>query len=398
MKMEYMQVFQQDLSGTEKAIKSFMKVSRKKSIVLCSNYAWTIFNFRLPLIKHLRSNGFKVILLTQYDGYEKKLANEVDSIYPLFISRKGLNPIIDAITILNILITIVKIKPDLILTFSIKPVIYGSLVGRTLKVPVIAMITGLGTGFLSNNWITMVIKSLYKIALSKTSIVFFQNSDDKNLFLDSALVKSNQCRMTPGSGVDLEKFSFKKMPIEKPLVFLLIARMLKDKGIYEFVEAAKRVKRIHHDVEFQLLGPLGVQNRTAISNEQMQSWVRELHVSYLGETDDVRTYIKKASCIILPSYREGTSRVLLEACSIGRPIIATNVPGCKEVVDDGINGFICKPKDSHDLANKILKMLSLTRSNRVEMGKRSRKKVENTYSHQIVNNLYLKEINEIFEA
>lgn len=372
-----------------------MKHAKKKSIVICSNYAWTIFNFRLPLLKKLRSQGYKIIVITQFDGYEENISEQVDEIYPLFISRKGINPLIDFITILNFLRIINRLKPDCILTFSIKPVIYGSLACRVLKVPCIAMITGLGTGFLLNNWITSIIKRLYRVALRNVEVVFFQNEDDKEIFLESRLVKLSQCRMIPGSGVDIERFSYQEVPKKKIAVFILIARMLADKGIFEFVEAAKIVKQYYPHTEFQLLGPLGVQNRTAVSNFQMQTWEDQGLIKYLGETDDVASFIKNSTCVVLPSYREGTSRVLLEAAAMGRPIITTNVPGCREIVDHEVNGLLCIPRNAEDLATKMQEMLSLSDSQREHMGILGRKKIENQYNQNIVFELYLNAIEEI---
>ena len=374
-----------------------MKDFEKKSIVICSNYAWTIFNFRMPLLKKLRSQGYKIIVLTQFDGYEKKISNHVDEVYPLFISRKGINPIIDFFTILNFLSIIIRLKPDCVLTFSIKPVVYGSFVCQLLKVPCIAMITGLGTGFLLNNWITSIIKRLYRLALRRVQVVFFQNEDDKEIFLKSKLVNVSQCRMIPGSGVDLERFAYQKLPKKKTVVLLLIARMLADKGIYEYVQAAKIVKKYYPHTEFQLLGPLGVQNRAAISNFQIQTWQDQGLITYLGETDDVVNFIKDSTCVVLPSYREGTSRALLEAAAVGRPIITTNVPGCREIVDHEVNGLLCLPGNADDLATKMKEMLSLSDSQREYMGILGRKKIENQYDQNIVLELYIYVIGEIIK-
>lgn len=374
-----------------------MRDFKKKSIVICSNYAWTIFNFRMPLLKKLRSQGYKIIVLTQFDGYEKKISNQVDELYPLFISRKGINPIIDFFTILNFLSIIIRLKPDCVLTFSIKPVVYGSFVCRLLKVPCIAMITGLGTGFLLNNWITSIIKRLYRLALRRVQVVFFQNEDDKEIFLKSKLVNVSQCRMIPGSGVDLERFAYQKLPKKKKVVLLLIARMLADKGIYEYVEAAKIVKKYFPHTEFQLLGPIGVQNRAAISNFQIQTWQDQGLITYLGETDDVVNFIKDSTCVVLPSYREGTSRALLEAAAVGRPIITTNVPGCREIVDHEVNGLLCLPGNADDLATKMKEMLSLSDSQREYMGILGRKKIENQYDQNIVLELYIYVIGEIIK-
>ena len=363
------------------------------TIVICSNYAWTIYNFRMALIRRLKSEGYKVIVLTQFDGYEKAIGDEVDRIESLFISRKGVYPFIDIFTILDLVRHLLRFKPDILLSFSIKPVIYGSIAAKLTKAKSIVMITGLGTAFIADTWITKVVKVLYRFGLSSVSTIFFQNTDDKNLFVSLKLVKSNVCRLTPGSGVDLTKFSYADLSDKSETVFLLIARMLWDKGIGEFVDAARTIKARYPNTRFQLLGPLGVENRTAISNSKMAEWETEGVIEYLGETDDVVRYIDRACCVVLPSYREGTSRVLLEAAAMGRPLIATDVPGCREVVDDGVTGFLCKPRDDVSLAQKIELMLKLPHETRRIMGVKGREKVKSEFNQDIVCDLYIDAIN-----
>ena len=366
-----------------------------KTLVICSNYAWTIYNFRMPLIRELKRNGYEVHVITQFDGYEKEISKEVDGIRSLFISRDGVNPFYDVLTFLDILRKLFNLGPSYILLFSIKPVIYGSLAARVLKISTISMITGLGTGFLLDNWVTRIVKRLYKIALAKNAVVFFQNIDDEKLFVAEKLASPQVCRLSPGSGIDVVKFSYNRPTTESATTFLLIARMLLDKGILEFVEAARYVKNLYPNTKFQLLGPLGVANRTAVTKIQMDDWVSSGVIDYLGETDNVSEYIKKASCIVLPSYREGTSRVLLEAAAMGAPIIATNVPGCREIVEDGENGLLCRPKDSSDLAEKMIQMLLIPYETRREMGVNGRVKMENEYDQNLVFQLYLDALDEL---
>ena len=371
-----------------------MRDSKKKSIVICSNYAWTIYNFRLPLIRSLKAEGYEIIILTQFDGYEKYLFNEADKVLDLFISRKGINPFIDIISIFNILFRLFLIRPDFLLNFSIKPVIYGSIAAKIMRVPSVSMITGLGTGFLLNNWITGIIKVLYRISIKHSHAVIFQNQDDLQIFKDNNLVNPNNCYISPGSGIDLESFKYEVFPHNKPEKLILIARMLKDKGIIEYIEAAEVVNKSHPDVIFQLLGPLGVENRSAISKKEMDYLTGSEYIEYLGETDNVKDFIKNSDCVILPSYREGTSRVLLEAASMCRPIITSNVPGCREVVEDGFNGFLCESKNSIDLAKKIKKMILLPFKERKEMGLNGRIKMEKEFDQSIVSKIYLESIKE----
>tara|TARA_S200000501_G_scaffold375899_1_gene429155 strand:- start:816 stop:1934 length:1119 start_codon:yes stop_codon:yes gene_type:complete len=366
--------------------------NNKKMILICSNYAWTILNFRMGLIKELKRNGYKVAVITQYDGHEAEISKEVDIIFPLFISRKGINPVYDLMTFFHLLINVYRLKPDFLLLFTIKPVIYGSMVGRLLRIRSYSMITGLGTAFLSKSWITKLVKILYKKALSKSQAVFFQNSDDRDIFLSENLVNENVIRMVPGSGIDLSKFPKAALIDKDPMVFTLISRMLWDKGIKEFVEAAEIIKRSHPEIIFQLVGPLNVENRSAIPEKKMNEWIKDENIKYLGETNDVTKFLKDSSCIVLPSYREGTSRVLLEAASMCRPIITTNVPGCREVVEDGYNGLLCESKNTEDLVKKIQKMILLTFDERQRMGLNGRVKMENNFDQSIVSRIYLEAI------
>ena len=195
--------------------------------------------------------------------------------------------------------------------------------------------------------------------------------------------------MIPGSGVDLDKFSQADPPESEYTTFLLIARMLWDKGVGEFVEASKNLRRRYPLARFKLLGPLGVENRTAISASQMENWINDGSVEYLGQTDDVGPFISEASCIVLPSYREGTSRVLLEAAAMGRPIVATDVPGCREVVEDQVTGFLCRPRNYLDLADKLELMLNLSTEERQAMGAKGRAKIEKEFDQSLVFDLYL---------
>ncbi len=371
-----------------------MKARMPPRVLVSSNYAWTIVNFRLPLIRRLKSEGYEVHVLTQFDGYEEKLREEVDSITHLFVSRKGINPFVDFLTILDYVKHFFVLKPDILLLFTIKPVIYGSIAARIFRLPKIVMITGLGTAFLKDNWLKSLAQGLYRVALRKPCKVFFQNLDDKGLFISRKIVCDVSTELVPGSGIDLESFSEAPYPDNQEPKFLLIARMLRDKGVGEYVEAARILKKKYPKMRFQLLGPLGVENRSAILKNDMDNWVEEEVIEYLGETDNVRTFIEQSDCIVLPSYREGTSRVLLEAAAMARPIIASNVTGCREVVDDQQTGFLCEAKNSSDLAEKIELMSNLSKSERRQMGLRGRKKVAAEFDQKIVADIYLEALRE----
>jgi glycosyltransferase involved in cell wall biosynthesis len=342
----------------------------------------------------LKAEGYRVEVITEFDGCEKNLIGIVDSIHPLYISRKGINPFADIITFVNILFCIFKVKPKVYMPFTIKPVIYGSFAARLLKIKTIATITGLGTVFIKKNWITSLVKKMYLISMKSATIIFFQNNSDQNLFLNERLIDRNQAYLIPGSGIDTAHFSESRPNNDHPdkFIFALIARLLWDKGIGEYVKAAKKVKKIFPDVTFQLIGAAGSENRTSISYEEIKAWELSNTIEYLGEVEDVRPYISKSTCIVLPSYREGLSRVLLEASSMAKPIIATNVPGCREIVDHKETGFLCKVKDVDDLADKMLMLISLNRNERKLMGLKGREKVKIEYSVDKVCKLYLQSL------
>lgn len=372
------------------------KTIQNNKIVLISNYAWTVYNFRLSLIKFLISNGYKISVITQFDGYEKELKNYGCDVYNLFISRKGINPILDIITSFHIFFNLLVLKPSFCLTFTIKPVIYTSFFVKFLDIKNIAMITGLGTGFIKGGWLTLLVKKLYRFALAKVSYVFFQNPSDQKLFFDQNLVSPCKCKLTPGSGIDLQKYVFsEKNNDSSTFIFLLIARLVWDKGIKEYLEAARQLHEEFPEVQFHIIGPSGVQNRTAIPISEIENWKLEGLINYLGEVKDVQGKIAEAACIVLPSYREGTSRVLLEASAIGRPIVATDVPGCKEVVLDEKSGFLCKVKNSYDLYLKMKKMYLLDQDKRNEMGLIGRKHVENKFNHELVCQIYLDTLSDL---
>jgi glycosyltransferase involved in cell wall biosynthesis len=361
-----------------------------------SNTSWSLFNFRFNLAKELKKNGYDVILVAPYDNYSDRLKEEFEY-HDVWMNNKGTNPKEDIKTVLQFYKLYKTIKPDLVLHFTIKPNIYGTIATNMLGIKTINNIAGLGTLFIKQNFITKIAKWLYKYSQSKADKIFFQNSDDYKMFIDEKLVDKNKCDILPGSGVDTNKFvpvDYKK--VDAAFRFLLIARMLWDKGVGEYVEAAKIIKQKYQDVEFQLLGFLDVENRSAISKKQMQKWANEGLVNYLGTSDNVQKEISKADCVVLPSfYREGTPRTLLESASMGKPIITTDNVGCRDVVDDGINGYLCEVKNAQDLAEKMEMMLNLPENKRIEMGNKGRKKMINEFDEKIVINKYLRTLEEI---
>ena len=368
------------------------------TIVVSSNTCWSIYNFRLDLIKKLKDKGYKVVIVAPYDEYSTKLSKEFDY-YDIFMNNKGTNPSEDIRTFFEYYRLYKKIRPQIALHYTIKPNIYGNLASKLLNIKTINNITGLGTLFIKDSFSTKIAKFLYKLSLSSSSKVFFQNRDDFELFVKNRLVNKEKCDIVPGSGIDVEKF--KPINIEKKdniFKFLLIARMIWDKGIKEYVEAAKIIKNKYKNVEFLLLGPANVKNPTAIPIDTIKNWEKEGLVKYLGVTDNVKEEIAKVDCIVLPSYyREGVPRVLLESASMAKPIITTNNVGCKEVVDDKVNGYLCKVRNSKDLAGKMEKMLNLKEEERIKMGLKGREKMIKEFDKKIVINKYLEVIENLLK-
>jgi glycosyltransferase involved in cell wall biosynthesis len=287
-----------------------------------------------------------------------------------------------------------RLRPVAYLGFTIKPNIYGCLAAARAGIPAIANISGLGTVFIRRGPLLALVTRLYRRALRRAAVVFFQNPDDRQLFLENRLVRPGQARLLPGSGVDLDRFRPVPLPDGRP-IFVFIGRLLGDKGVRELVAAARRVRAKRADVTIQLLGPLDEGNRTAIARDELDRWVAEGTVDYLGETDDVRPFVEQATAVVLPSYREGLPRSLLEAGAMARPLVATDVPGCREVVEHGVNGFLCRVRDPGSRGEAMLELAELPPERRTAMGLESRRKIEQRFSEAVVIAAYLDALGEV---
>jgi glycosyltransferase involved in cell wall biosynthesis len=370
----------------------------RKKILIAINTAWNLVNFRTGLILSLQNAGYDVIAVAPTDEYVPKLLALGCRYVPLSMDNKGTHPIRDFQLLLGFIRILYQERPSLFLGYTVKPNVYGSIAAHALDIPVINNIAGLGAAFIKQSWLTRVVRLLYRMALSRSAKVFFQNDDDRQEFVTSGLVRQSITDLLPGSGIDLGRFAPVPLPKGDRFRFLLIARMLWDKGVGEYVEAARSLKQRYPSAEFCLLGFLDVQNPAAISRSQMDEWVSEGAVRYLGVTDDVRSEIASADCIVLPSYREGTPRTLLEAAAMGRPIVTTDAVGCREVVDHGVNGYLCRVKDAADLAEKMEKVACLSPDDRREMGRKGRVKIEREFDEAIVIKKYLDAVNTILAS
>ena len=369
-------------------------------VIIASNSAWNIVNFRADLIRALVDSSYDVVAVASPDAYAARLYDLHCRYLPLPIDSRGTHPGRDLILLWRLWRLLRRERPDVYLAYTAKPNVYGSIVTRLLGVPVINTITGLGEAFTRKSWLTLLlVRRLYRLALAGSVKVFFQNEDDRRLFVEGGLVLPEQADRIPGSGVNIKRFKFTPLPDhDNRFRFLLIARMLWDKGVGEYVEAARIVRSCFPAVEFCLLGFLNAQNPTAVPRSRMDAWEAEGVVRYLGVSDDVREEMTAADCIVLPSYyREGVPATLLEAAAMGRPIITTDAVGCREVVDDGVNGFLCRVRDASDLAEKMKRMLALNREARIEMGRRGREKVEREFDKRIVIDRYLEVLSGLTE-
>ena len=367
-----------------------------KKILVSINTSWNIINFRLGLLQALQREGYEVAILAPRDRYSEQFESYGFEYHEIDMNNKGTNPVEDLKLTLAYYRKLRKIRPDLMLNYTIKPNVYGTIAADMLNIPTINNIAGLGTLFVQENFLTKIAKMLYRYSQAKASTVFFQNREDFELFTGSGLVEREKSGILPGSGVDTSRFApAPKGEESDKTVFLLISRMLWDKGVGEYVEAARSLKKRHPHVECQLLGFLDVANKSAISGEQMDAWVREGVVRYLGTSDNVQKEIANADCIVLPSfYREGTPRTLLEAASMAKPIVTTDNIGCRDVVDEGSSGFLCRVRDAKDLEEKLERIVTLSDVERQEMGMRGREKIIREYDEQIVIDKYIAAVRE----
>lgn len=367
----------------------------KSRIILSINTAWNIYNFRSGLVKELIAHGYEVIAVAPDDKYAPKLRELGCKFIALPMDSNGTHIGRDVQLLFRYFQLFRKLRPVAYLGYTVKPNIYGSLAAHALGIPVVNNIAGLGATFISQSHVTKIVKWLYKIALKRSHRVFFQNSEDRDLFLEERLVDPKSVALVPGSGIDLKRYAASPVNGRTGLAFLFVGRILKDKGVVELAKAAKTIRDRHPDVVIRLLGTHDPANPNAVPEKDLMEWVGDNRIEYLGTTDDVRPFLAQADCVVLPSYREGVPRSLLEAAAMARPIVATDVPGCRDVVDDGVNGFLCKVKDADDLAEKMLRIVGLTRAERQQMGFAGRAKVESEFDERIVLNRYIKALASI---
>ena len=359
------------------------------TILMTANSSWYLANFRSGLIRAIQDRGFGVTVLAPHDEHVARLRALGCQIIPLQMDNQGTSPLRDGRLFMTFRRRLRELQPRAVLSFTVKNNVYCGLAARSANIPFLPNVSGLGTAFIKETWLTAVVTTMSRAAFRPLPMVIFQNQDDRNLFIERGIVTAESCVRVPGSGVDLTHFAPIPLPGGEVTTFLLIARLLWDKGVGEFVEAARRLRAAGVPVRCQLLGFLDVKNRSAIDRETVDAWQAEGIIEYLGATDDVRPAIAAAHCVVLPSYyREGTPRSLLEASAMGRPVITTDAPGCRDVVDDGLTGYLCAPRDVTSLAKAMERFAMLPRESRTTMAAAARRKMELGFDEQIVIDTY----------
>lgn len=359
-----------------------------KKIFITSNTAWFLYNFRSSLLKNLIKNGYVVYFCSPYDKYVDLLIQMGCSYEYINISRFGKNLFYEVKSLLSYIKILNRIKPDLVLGFTIKPVIYVGIACIILNIKYINTITGLGSSFLSGGLLKYFIKYLYIISQFGAQKILFINKYDADYFNQNRIINSSQQYLLNGEGVDLEKFKYTEYCHTGVLKFLFIGRLISHKGILEYISAAKSVGKKNKNVVFQILGPFDFGNKSCLVYSDIAK-LKDDNIQYLGETTDVAPYIINSTCVVLPSYREGSPKSLLEAAAIGRPIITTDTPGCNEIVLNGYNGYLCQPKDYTDLVRCMEIVIRLNISQIVNLGHNGRCLVEDKFSDKNLNLKYL---------
>jgi glycosyltransferase involved in cell wall biosynthesis len=360
-------------------------------VVITLNTSWNIFNYRLGLLKALEKENFEIIAVAPKDDYSSRLPFQY---FNWKLNQRGMNPFAELISFYRLYRIYRKIRPDIILHYTIKPNIYGTLAARLLCIPCINNVSGLGYGFQENSgFFKSLTSKFYLYSLGKSKKIFFQNQFDMNCFLK---IKPNLAAISeriPGSGVDLQKFHPFDKKDSKDITFLMASRLFKEKGVIEYIEAAKLVKLKYPKSRFLLLGDIYKSKDNPISIEYLDFNSKQGHIEYLGMQDDVFHFLQQSDCVVLPSYyNEGCPRGLIEAASCGLPIITTNNVGCVDIVKDGYNGFLCEKQSAQSLFSSMVKFIELSWQDKVKLGQNGRQKVIDEFDEKFIIKKYIETI------
>jgi glycosyltransferase involved in cell wall biosynthesis len=350
-------------------------------ISLSANTSWYLFNFRKSTIARLLALGCRVVCLAPEDEYSDRLEQLGCEWYPLSMDNGGSNPVRDAALLLQLSRYYRRIRPAAALHFTVKNNVYGTWAARLFGVPAINNVSGLGTAFIRSGWVSFVVRVLYRASQPFAAFVFCQNEEDQRLLVDRQLVPVERLALLPGSGVDLHRFNPSlRRGHDGDFRFLYAGRMLADKGLRELCEAIRQLREEGYDAMLWLCGFSDVSNVSAISVAELEQWGQEPCIEWLGPTDAIEGVLAEVDCVVLPSYREGLPRSLLEAGAMGLPVVATDVPGCRHVIEDGVNGLLCAPRDTASLKRALVRMLTLSEPERDALGAQGRSVVEERFS------------------
>jgi len=361
-------------------------------VLILVNHVLAIYNFRKELVEELVNQGYEVIISSPYGERIDVLIKMGCKFIDTHVERRQTNIIKDLKLLLYYIKILKKIKPDVVLTYTIKPNIYGGIVCRIFKKKAIHTVTGLGSVYIRNIRQKKLIVLLNRLAFKNAALVFFLNEDNKNYYRSIEITSPNQSvDVVPGSGVNLKEFQFSDYPQTDKIVFTFIARIIKDKGIEEYLLASEKLKKIYANVIFQVVGFFDEDKYVSIVSDFEKRGI----IEYLGERNDIPNVMRQSNCIVLPSYGEGRGTVLQEGAAIGRALITTNIYGCKENVDDGINGYLCNVADVESLAHAMGKFIILTTEEKVYMGKKSREKAVREFDRRRVIEIYMSSIKKV---
>ena len=365
--------------------------TRDKQIAFVSNSAWSVYNFRMDVIRHLLSEGYQVIVMAPDDEYSEELISSGCTFIPLHFNNKTENPVADYYFYRQLKRLYRQHRPDFIFHYVAKPNIYGSLAAAATGIPSVAVITGLGYPFARKNLLYYIVKFLYKQALRKTQEVWFLNNEDAKVFIHESIIQIENVKVLPGEGVNTQHFLpvLRKTSENRPFTFIMSTRLLKSKGIRIYADAARILKKKNYNVQFLLIGFFEKHHPDSITQEELDTWAKDGLVDYKGFAKDVRPWLMQADCFVFPSfYNEGVPRCLLEAASMEMPIITSLNRGCKEVVQNNVTGYFCKLHDPFDLADKMEKMIHQPNEVRLHMGKQGRLLVIRKFSMEKVIDEY----------
>jgi glycosyltransferase involved in cell wall biosynthesis len=362
-------------------------------ILVLANFGMGLYKFRKELLQEFINQRHEVYISLPNDEYVPKLEDIGCRYIETTLDRRGTNPIRDIKLILYYIDIIKRYSPDIVLTYTIKPNVYGGIASRIMKTRYIANVTGLGTSIENKGMIQKITLLLYRMGLRKASCVFFQNKTNQEFFIDKRITQRASSRLIPGSGVNLEQHCFEEYPEQDESIrFVFIGRIMKAKGIDELLEAAIVIKEKYPNTHFDFVGSCEENY-----NERLSELTRSGVIAYHGQQNDVHSYIRNSHATILPSYHEGTANVLLESASSGRPVLASRVPGCIETFDEDVSGIGFEVKDRKSLVEAITKFINLPYDRKQAMGIAGRKKMAKEYDRKIVVHAYLDELGLITE-